>query len=164
MARSTDHEIRVVPSLLDRLIDLEPRQTRDLPASRADTVRQFREDVQRSLEQLLNARNPFFDLPSEFSEVPRSVIAYGLPDFGSISIESRVDLGRLRAGIEAAIRAFEPRLTGVVASFPATPPTGERALRIRVDARLLIEPAPEAVFFDIVMPLPTRKKTAEWRE
>jgi type VI secretion system protein ImpF len=146
-----DHELRVVVSVLDRLIDADPKSTRDVLPTRAETVRELRRTVTRDLDTLLNTRNTFPDLSPDFAEVGRSVIAYGLPDLSGFG-RSGNDWTRLRQAIEGAIRTFEPRLTGVVAMV--TPPTTtDRSVRVRIDARLIMTPTPEPISFDIVMPL-----------
>jgi len=151
-----DFDVRVIPSLLDRLIDSDPKSSRDPAQTRAESVREFRMSVQRDLESLLNSRNPYADLPGEFAEAGQSVVTYGLPDFSALNIASPNDQQRLRQLIETAIRTFEPRLAGV--STVLLPPAGgERTLRLRIDARLVIDPTPEPVSFDIVMPFNTRK-------
>jgi type VI secretion system protein ImpF len=83
-------------------------------------------------------------------------VAYGLPDFSALNVANINDQHRLRQLIEGAIRTFEPRLAGVATTLLPASQT-ERALRLRVDARLLMEPAPEAVSFDVIMPLQTLK-------
>src|SRR5262249_21751926 len=108
-----EHEIRIVPSLFDRLLDDDPENSRDVTPTRAETGRAYRRAVQRDLEGLMNARNPFADLAPEFVEVRRSVLAFGLPDFSAINLTSPNDRERLRLIIKNAIEALEPRLTGV---------------------------------------------------
>ena len=151
-----DYDVRVIPSVLDRLLDEDPRNTRDVVRTRAESVRDLYRAVQRDLEDLLNTRNPLFDLPPEFAEVRQSAIAYGLPDFSAMNVSNPSDQTRLRQLMENALRYFEPRLSGAtVALLPGR--EGERAVRLRVDARLEMDPAPEPVSFDIVMPLASRK-------
>ena len=152
----SEYDVRVTPSLLDRLVDADYKNSRDPATSRAETVRDLKRAVQRDLENLLNSRNPYADLPSAFAEAGQSVITYGLPDFSTMSLKTEADRNRLRLLIEAAIRAFEPRLAGVSTAVRATSDT-DRSLRLRVDARLLMDPSPEAVSFDVVMPLQTMK-------
>jgi type VI secretion system protein ImpF len=158
-----EHEIRVVPSLLDRLLDEDPDNSRDGIPTRAETVRAYRRAVQRDLEQLVNTRNPFADLAPEFVEVRRSVIAFGLPDFTSSNVNSPSDQERLRQVIKSVIEFFEPRLTGIVAELvPAG--TTERGLRLRIEARLQMDPAPERISFDIVMPMHASKYEVKERD
>ncbi len=137
--------------MLDRLIDTDPSSTRDVLPTRAETVRELRRSVTRDLDNLLNSRNTFSDLSPDFVEVGRSVIAFGLPDLSSFG-QSTADWNRLRQAIETAIRIYEPRLIGTVATV--TPPSStDRSVRVRIDARLIMTPAPEPISFDIVMPL-----------
>ena len=152
----SDYEVRVTPSLLDRLLDQDPKASRDVATSRAETVRELKRAVQRDLEILLNSRNPYSDLPTAFTEAGQSVLTYGLPDFSSLNVMSPADQNRLRQMIETTIRTFEPRLIGVTAILqPAA--DSERSLFLRLEARLVMDPAPEAVSFDIVMPMTTLK-------
>ena len=153
--QGADHEIRVVASLLDRLIDQEPKSTRDVLPTRAQTVRALRDAVQRDLDELLNTRNSFADLSADFVEAGQSVLTYGLPDFSALAGRDR---NRLRQMLESAIRTFEPRLTGVSATIIATErpdraPSLREPIRIRIEARLVMDPSPEAVAFDVMMPV-----------
>jgi len=142
----------VVPSVLDRLIDLEPKNQRDPLTSRSETVREFRLAVQRDLDNLLNSRNTFADLSADFEEAGQSVLTYGLPDFTTLALSSTRDQNRLRQAVENSIRTFEPRLTGVAVTL-APPTAADRTIRIHVDARLVIDPTPEPIGFDIIVPL-----------
>jgi type VI secretion system protein ImpF len=154
--KGVDHESRIVPSVLDRLIDQEPKNHRDVLPSRAQGVRELRRAVQRDLESLLNSRNTFFDLPPAFAEAGQSVLTYGLPDFSTMNIATIRDQNRVRHLVEVALRRFEPRLIGVTVSIaPAT--LNDRSLRLHVDARLVMEPSPTPISFDIHMPQHTRK-------
>jgi type VI secretion system protein ImpF len=84
------------------------------------------------------------------------VLTYGLPDFSALNVGNPNDQNLLRQMIESTIRTFEPRLTGITAVLqPAT--QAERALCLRIDARLVMDPAPEPVSFDVIMPMHTLK-------
>ena len=45
-----DPDVAVTPTLLDRLIDLEPKVAADPPASRSQSVRQLKASLRRDLE------------------------------------------------------------------------------------------------------------------
>lgn len=150
MAKS-DYDVKVTPSLLDRLIDNEPKTSRDPASSRAESLRDLKVAVQRDLENLLNTRNANWDLSSAYTESGHSVITYGMPDFSALVISNPNDQRRLRSMVESAIRHFEPRLAGVTTTLLPAGPT-DRSLKIRIEGRLLIDPAPEAVSFDVIMP------------
>lgn len=151
MAR-TDNEVRVTPSLLDRLLDYEPELSREPLPTRAKNLRQFKQSVRRDLEWLLNTRQIADGLPPDLKETNNSLAAYGLPDFTSLSIESAADQKLIKREIEETIRRFEQRLENVVVSFEAGKAT-ERVLRFRIDARLKVDPAPEPITFDTVLQL-----------
>lgn len=160
----TDNEIRVVPSVLDRLLDYEPEVSSEPAPSRAKSLRHMKQSVRRDLEWLLNARQSSpassagdgradTEAPSTRplpAEVYDSLISYGLPDFSSASIFSVLDQNRIRRALEMAVERFEPRLRDVVVKVLPARET-ERALRFRIEARLRVEPAPEPVTFDTVL-------------
>lgn len=143
----TDNEVRVTPSVIDRLIDYEPEVSREALASRAKSLRQFKESVKRDLEWLLNTRRTPDEATDELGEASRTLLLYGLPDFSSMSIKSPSDQKELRRSLEDAIRMFEPRLEDVVVTLEPLR-ENERVMRFRIDAQLRVEPAPEPVTFD----------------
>ena len=146
----TDNEIRVTPSLLDRLLDLEPRETREAPKSRSTSLQELRQSVRRDMEWLLNSRC-FLDADG-LEEAPRSVAFYGLPDFTGVSANSLLEQTHLINCIETAIRNFEPRFLDVKVMLE--PPNNfDRQLRFRIEARLDVDPVPEPIAFDSVLQL-----------
>lgn len=150
--RRTDNEIRITPSVLDRLIDFEPNVTSESPKSRSRSLRELKQAVRRDLEWLLNTRRYAGEVSSTLEEVPNSVVMYGLPDFTAIAAKSPAEQKRLVKELESAIRNFEPRFMDL--RITLEPPTSvERVLRFRIDARLKVEPTPEPVTFDTIMQL-----------
>jgi type VI secretion system protein ImpF len=147
-----DNEIRITPSVLDRLIDEEPGVSSEAIQSRQRSLRQLKQSVKRDLEWLLNTRQVVDGIPDGLTETSRSLAAYGLPDFTSVSVKSPAERNRLRRTLETAISTFEPRLQDVMVTVDPLRDT-ERVLRFRVDARLRVEPAPEPVTFDTVLQL-----------
>ena len=152
-----DYDVRVVPSLLDRLFDENPRGDRDLVSSRSEGVRGLKRTIQRDLESLLNARNSFFDLPAEFAELGQSVLTFGLPDFSASGTASQAGQARLLRLVEQAIRCFEPRLGNVTVSLQSDDAKVKTVLRLRIEANVRLDPTPEPVAFDLVIPIITRR-------
>src|SRR5438046_13452 len=113
----TDNEIRITPSVLDRLIDYEPELFREPLASRSKSLRQLKQSIKRDLEWLLNTRQFADGLPADLKEINNSLAAYGLPDFSNLSIKSPVDQNRMRRALEDAISIFEPRLEDVIVTL-----------------------------------------------
>ena len=70
-------------------------------------------NIQKDLENLLNSRRQPFSLPSEFKEVTRSILEYGLDDFSHILSFSQTNLQRMAIDIEKTLRLFEPRFSKV---------------------------------------------------
>jgi type VI secretion system protein ImpF len=147
-----DNEVRITPSVLDRLIDYEPEKSREAVASRAKNLRQMKQALRRDLEWLLNTRQTAEDISSELAEVNRSLAIYGLPDFTTANIKNPADQTRLRRALESAISIFEPRLEDVTVTIDVMRDI-DRVMRFRIDARLRVEPAPEPVTFDTMLQL-----------
>jgi type VI secretion system protein ImpF len=146
-----DNEIRVTQSVLDRLIDLEPRVSTEPPKSNATSLADLKQSVRRDLEWLLNTRY-FYD-PGDgvgLEETIKSVAFYGLPDFTGVSAKSNIEQSRMTQALEAALRHFEPRFINVKVSLEPISNV-DRLLKFRIEASLDVEPAPEPVVFDTVL-------------
>ena len=143
--------VRVQASVLDRLIDEAPDQARDPPMSAADSLLALRQSVRRDLEALLNARRRWRSWPKTMTELATSPLAYGVPDFGAGAFNDARRREELRLEIEDTIRRFEPRFLSVRVHLVDTREQLETTLRLRIDAVMHAEPAPEAVTFDTVV-------------
>ena len=153
----SDHELRIVPSILDRLLDDEPEVSRESLPNRFQNVFQLKKAVARDLEALLNTRQELLEeVASEFTEVGRSLVTYGLPDFSSFSLLNINDRNRIRRALEQAIATFEPRFERVRVNLEP-PREQDRTLRFRIEALLRLEPASEPVTFDAVLRLNTQE-------
>ena len=150
MARN-DNDVGVGLSVLDRLIDYEPVNSRDPVSSRSKNLKQLKDAVRRDLEWLLNTRQ-VVGLPTDLKELNQSLAAFGLPDFANLSAGQIEDQKRMRSDIEEAIQRFEPRLQDVVVTMQPSN-SKERLMHFRIDGRLNVEPAPEPISFDTVLQL-----------
>src|SRR5437867_11425285 len=104
-----DSEEIVSQSVLERLIDLDPKSPADSPTGRAQSVRRLKSSLRRDLEWLLNSRrNP--EATGEYQELEKSLFHYGLPDLNSLSWESGHDQHRLAKPIERVLAGVEPRV------------------------------------------------------
>jgi type VI secretion system protein ImpF len=143
--------VRVQTPLLDRLIDDAPDQARDPPTSVADTMAALRQSVRRDLEALLNARRRWRSWEKSLSELATSPMGYGIPDFASGAFNDARRREELRLEIEDTIRRFEPRFLSVRVHLVDTREQLETTLRLRIDAVMHADPAPESVTFDTVV-------------
>ena len=141
----------VQPSLLDRLIDLDPQTRAEAPVSRSESLRQFRMGVRRDLEWLLNTTCAPLEIPEPCAEAKNSVLTFGLPDVSSVTLTDAGDEMDLLRSLEEAIERFEPRLAHarVTSKDPYKP--GKQALTFHVEAILLVDPSPERISFDTVL-------------
>jgi type VI secretion system protein ImpF len=146
MARIASQE-GLRPSIIDRLIDPESEGT---SWRRGYSVEQMIDAVRKDLEDLLNTHRMILDIPEEFAEVRRSIVAYGLPDPASYEATGPNAPQRVCAAIEEAIAVFEPRLTDI----QATPLKGEASKSLTLDfeirATLRLDPAPEVAFVTLL--------------
>lgn len=110
---------RLQPSLLDRLIDNEPRQRIEGLDARALTRQQLRAAVMRDLSWLFNAiraepepnssRKSELELWKSAPDARRSVLNYGMPAFAGVTLSS-MDTRTIEREVTEAIKAFEPRI------------------------------------------------------
>jgi type VI secretion system protein ImpF len=151
MARRS-HERGIKPSLLDRLIDDEPRNRAEAQDRRAHSLKELKDSVRRDLEALLNSRRSPAEPALTSKELWRSVYCYGLPDTTGMSMSSLEDQNRMMQLVAAVVTTFEPRLLNVsVTMEPASP--SSRMLHFRIEAMLRTEPTPARVFFDTTLEL-----------
>jgi type VI secretion system protein ImpF len=139
-------------SVLDRLLDDEPKSKVEGPLTHNRSLALLKVAIRRDLENLLNTRCTPEPLPETHTETRRSVYSYGVPDITELGQNFLYEQSRLLAEIERAVRLFEPRLAGAkVAVLPAS--EGGRVLRFVIEGMLLIDPAPEHVVFDAALEL-----------
>jgi type VI secretion system protein ImpF len=134
-------------SILDRLLDDEPRVSREPVQHRLFDIRQIKAMVIRDLEHLLNTRRQILPVPVSYKEVNNSVFVYGLGDFTSENPKSPSVRQQLRQDIQKTILRFEPRLKNVNVRLEEDTEKG-RNLRFRISGMLIVEPETEPVSFD----------------
>jgi type VI secretion system protein ImpF len=143
----------VTLSVLDRLIDREPKNSREAPPTRAQSIRVLHDAVRRDLEWLLNTRRIAVPPDEGLKELNKSVYVFGLPDFTSFSLSAPAERQKLLRQLQNTIKLFEPR----IAKARIVPLDGEtkfnRTLRFRIEGLLLMDPEPEMVSFDTVLQL-----------
>lgn len=148
MVVSARQEQGFIPSLLDRLIDEDPRSSREVPLSPNQALRQLKLAVRRDLENLLNTRVRNLTWPAHLEELERSLVNYGLADFSRTTLVSTQDRQAFCRLLEKVIRQHEPRLLSVTLEPLTNAEPLDRTFRFRIDGLLRTEPAPEPVVFD----------------
>ena len=126
-------------------------ETRNVPNSmiesnqqRVVSMRRLRECVLRDVAALLNALNLETHVELQrYPHVQRSVLNYGMRSLAGLSAAA-VDPVKTAAGIEEAIRRYEPRLRRVhVAPETREGPQEGHQLAFRIDAELWGQPMPQ---------------------
>ncbi|MFI5311592.1 MAG: type VI secretion system baseplate subunit TssE [Gemmatimonadales bacterium] len=135
-------------SVLDRLLDDEPRSGVEASLTRAQSILLLRAAVARDLDALLNTRRTPEPAPEELEEVRASVYHYGMPDLSSLSQDALNDRSRLVQMLEETVALFEPRLTDVKVVVAPAEEHSPRVLRFRIEALLRMDPQPERIAFD----------------
>jgi type VI secretion system protein ImpF len=138
-------------SLLDRLIDAEPDKQHDPPLSPAESLVVLRHSLRRDLEALLNTRRRWRSWPEGYTELGLSPVGFGISDFSAGAFNDPRRREWLRSDVEQTIRRFEPRLAGLRVTLIEPKDRLEARLRLRIDALLRVEPAPEPIAFDTVV-------------
>lgn len=140
--------LRAQLPLLDRLIDEAPEQARDNALSAHEALEMLRRSVRRDIETLLNARRRWRSWPRALKELNVSPLNYGIPDCTGAVFHGTGGREALCREIEAALRLFEKRFRSVSVTALAQDEQ-DTTLRLRIDALLHAEPAPEPVSFDM---------------
>lgn len=104
-------EIGLVPCLLDRLTDTDPRSNHDAKYYRGISITKYRQSILRDILYLLNttclhSEQQNILLPSH---VKSSTINYGIPAFSGVNI-SDIDWSSVQNLILESLINFEPRL------------------------------------------------------
>jgi len=142
----------VTLSVLDRLIDKDPKTRSEIPLTRAQSLRELKLALKRDLEWLLNTRKTIDPSPDSARETVRSVYHYGFADISSKAVSSSRDHSELMREMEAAIAVFEPRLKRAKVRMEQVEGS-YRTLKFVIEGLLCMDPAPEPVRFDTVLEL-----------
>ncbi|SRR5579871_1319194 len=142
----------VTLSVLDRLIDSEPKNRSEVPLTRAQSLRELKLALKRDLEWLLNTRKTIDPSPDSARETNRSVYHYGFADISSRSVLSARDHTDLVREMESAIAVFEPRLKRARVRMEQVEGS-YRTLNFVIEGLLCMDPTPEPVRFDTVLEL-----------
>jgi type VI secretion system protein ImpF len=144
MAQLTPKE-KLQPSLLDRLTDLRPDVRISTGGVRVLSMEELRDGVRRDLGALLNATalGAVEDL-SEFPEVLRSTLNFGMPDLSGKTV-SNMDAEEIERSLVKAIQEFEPRLISksLKVKSDAKDLKAHNTISIAIEADLWSQPLPQ---------------------
>ena len=150
---------RLQPSLLDRLTDAAPAQTREGPDQQVLTMAQLRQAILRDLSALLNTSNlaTLVDL-SAAPLAARSTLNYGISGFaGLLELSARLSL--VERDLADAIRLFEPRIRPETLKVRARGQSENEAnttLVFEIEGEIWAQPVPQQVFLETAIEIETR--------
>jgi type VI secretion system lysozyme-like protein len=139
----------IAGSLLSRLTDLEPRNSREVQPPEWEQIREYKESVARDLTNLLNTRRSEADIPEDFPATRECVAAYGIQDF----TVAPMDREAIRRAVERSVRIFEPRLTRVSVALEGN----DFQFSFRITAFLRVDTGVEPVVYDADLPKESRR-------
>jgi type VI secretion system protein ImpF len=152
LARLSDKSKIATLSVLDRLIDLEPKRRSETLPTPAKSVRAVKEHLRRDLEFLMNTRLIEDNLPESFKELRRSVYFYGLSDINSMNLVTASGQHALLREVEACLALFEPRLARAKVSVK-TKADSPHLVHFVIEGLLRIDPEPIPIRFDSFLEL-----------
>ncbi len=135
-------------SILDRLIDKRPDQSKEPEKQRHQMMNEIRNGVRRDLEILLNTRYRGTSPPENCPNLDESLVNYGLPDLNTFNFVNGNSREQFCTIVEDHIRKFEPRFKSVHVSIPDETATMGDSLDFRIEAIMYADPLPEEIIFD----------------
>ncbi|MDU8417452.1 type VI secretion system baseplate subunit TssE [Pseudomonas syringae] len=152
---SSQHKL--LPSLLDRLLDDRPHQSVESSSQRLSSLADYKASIVRDLEILVNTRQSLVANELEgFANLSGTILDYGMPDFTSRSVLDPQDRLLIQRQLEKAISVGDRRFRSVKVQLLAQQ-TGQRMLTFRVDAVLRLQDVSRQVSFDAVLQVNTQE-------
>lgn len=148
---------RLQPSLLDRLTDEAPEETKEAGADRFIDLPRLRSIIQRDLAWLLNTSNleAAHDL-EQYPQIARSVVNYGIPDLsGTVRTSHRAV--EIQQSIRRAIETFEPRILPETLDISIQGQSNQAGSVLSLDIRgeLWAEPVPVDIYLRTALDVST---------
>lgn len=150
MAR-LDKKKNLRPSVLDRLIDHDPKSNVEAEINKHQQLRELRNSVKRDLEDLLNTRYRIVSPPEDLPQLDISILNYGLADLATINTTDITKRRAFTRNLEYLLKTYEPRFKTVTVTYQENSDSDDRALRFRIDGTIYADPSPEVVVFDSIM-------------
>ncbi|WP_085679592.1 MULTISPECIES: type VI secretion system baseplate subunit TssE [unclassified Pseudomonas] len=151
------NQARLLPSLLDRLLDDRPYQSAEAAAQRTCSLAEYKASIVRDLEVLVNTRQSLVAEELDgFKQLGGSILEYGMPDFISRSVLDPHDRRLIQQQLERAISTGDRRFRRVQVQLLAQE-NGHRMLTFRVDAVLRLQDISRQVSFDAVLQVNTQE-------
>lgn len=148
---------KLVPSLLDRLLDDTPHQRVEAHPKRLCSLEEYKQSVVRDLEVMVNTRRDLlFESLERYPVLQGTVLEYGLPDFVGKGTQSTADRQLIQRQLELAIERGDHRFRNVRVIL-SDQPKQTRMLRFRIEAMLVLVDVTRPISFDAVLQVNTQE-------
>ncbi len=127
-------------SIVDRLLDDE-----------RPSVLAFRDGLRRDIEDLLNTEWRVTGWAADLTELDSSLLNYGIMSLSTVNLSTEQRRAQVVKEIGDIIRRWEPRLENMRVSVLPNIDSGDRSLRMRIDAEVTVDSSPEVLVFDTVI-------------
>lgn len=148
---------RQLPSVFDRLLDLDPDRPQDARLSQRQLLQGHKNSIRRDLEVLLNTQQPSRRIADSRPEIPTSLLQYGSPGFHGLMLATREQHLALARSLQELIGIFEPRLRNVRVTLGDDKTRSLRALSLKIRAETRFDDTDETVTFDTQLDPSTRQ-------
>lgn len=149
-------EVQPRVSLLDQLQDDDPSTSVEAQPSDQQLYRIVIDGLKRDLLELLNTRRRCRSWAKQWSELDRSVLAYGIPDIAGAHLATARDRDAFLKTLGPLIRRCDQRFRAVRITADDSRDSSDRILRFRIEATVRIEGGTEAIAFDFKLEPTTR--------
>jgi len=143
----------VLPSVLDRLLDDEPENQREVPPTAGRVLEALRRSIQRDLEDFLNTRRRCSPIPERLEG---TLCSYGVPDLVGADLSSARRQRRFLKELERLVGLHEPRFRSIKIKAVEGASAADRTMRFRIEAVVRAEPAPESMVLNSTVEPVTR--------
>ena len=138
----------ILPSLLDRLIDDDPKKTLEVVKPAITLLNEVKAGIRRDLENLLNTRLFRQASIEKYDQLDNSILNYGLRDFSTLQFSSEEHRERFKDEIISTIERYESRFHWVKVEIDQLGEDHDRTLYLKINALLNVEPDPIPLLFD----------------
>ncbi len=148
---------RLQPSLLDRLCDDDPANSKESREQRVLSVKRLRQSVLRDIAWLLNAvALESAQSLENYPEAAQSVINFGIPDLSGHTV-SNTDTGEIEKRIRKALLDFEPRIlpNTLRVKVVSSDAYNHNAMNFDIEGDLWMQPLPLRLYLKTQLDLET---------
>lgn len=141
---------KITMPLMQRLIDEHPDEQHELGMSNFISLSALQDDIKENISALLNHRLELASLNDKFSELKKSILAYGMLDFTQPEFSWHKQQQLLCQHIKQVLNHFEPRLQKVRVTVVAASQKMSRSLQLRIVGEINLKPTVKTAAYETI--------------